>query len=104
MNSLFVLLIIIIIFAILYLYYRNKQYEKILESFDNTTQNSLSTFFQNTVDEDKYQNNRNVYNGNRIDKDDDSQNNLSAWDGIWHNIGLSIYILVVTKNNNFINI
>jgi amino acid permease len=65
MNSLLIILIVIIILALIYLFYRNKEYHKLLESFDNN-RNSLSTYMQSTVDYDSFMNTRNSYKKNLI--------------------------------------
>ena len=97
MNSLLILLIIIITLSIAYLYYRNLQYNKILESFDNT-QSSLSTYYQNTVNYDKYQTDKNIYNKVKTKK------NLphSPWNSIWKNDGSSIYGQTILLNDKLI--
>jgi len=97
MNSLLVILIIIIILSILYLYYRNKQYNNILESFDNT-QSALSTYFQNTVDYDSYATNTNMFHGTSLTKNITSR----PWDGIWENKQLSIYAQFIQNNDKVI--
>jgi len=98
MNSFLVILIIIIILSILYLYYRNKQYNNILESFDNNTQSALSTYFQNTVDYDSYATNQNMYHATSLPQ---STINIS-WDGVWSNKSLSIYAQFIQNNDKII--
>jgi hypothetical protein len=88
MNSLFIILVIIIILSIIYLYYRHTQYNKILESFNNnnyTTQRSLSTYYQNTVDSDEKMTDDNVYK-----KELPLVEEKKGWDGVWQNAGSSI--------------
>ena len=97
MNSLVILLIIIIVISIIYLYYRNMQYNKILESFD-TTQSSLSTYYPNTVDYDRYQTSKNTYN--KITPKDIKEN--SPWNAIWKNDSLSIYGQTILMNDKLI--
>jgi hypothetical protein len=53
-TILIVTLVILIIFAFIYLVYRNYQYTKVLESFGNNSQSSLSTYYTNNVDSDDY--------------------------------------------------
>ena len=98
MNSLLVILIIIIILSILYLYYRNKQYNNILESFDNNTQSALSTYFQNTVDHDSYATNKNMYHGVSLKK----SLTTTPWDGLWRNDSLNIYAQFIQNNDKII--
>lgn len=100
MNSLQVILTVIIILSILYLYFRNKQYNNILESFDNNSQSALSTYFQNTVDSDSYATNTNKYH--MINSSDIKDNKLSRWDGIWENKSLNIYAQFIHNNDNVI--
>jgi len=97
MNSLLIILIIIIILSILYLYYRNKQYNNILESFDNT-QSALSTYFQHTVDYDSYATDQNMYHRTNL-----SQNTINrSWDGVWFNKSLNIYAQFIQNNDKII--
>ena len=75
MTTLFVIMIIIITLSILYLYFRNIQYNKILESFDNT-QSSLSTYYSdNSIDlQDYSENNSNEENIYNVDYLNNSSN------------------------------
>ena len=100
MNSLFIILSVIIILTFFYLIYRNNQYNKILESFDNSTQNSLSTFFQNTVDNNSL-NNKNVYNGLNINKDDYNPSKVD-WNGIWKDVNGQIYSQIINLNDKIL--
>lgn len=97
MNTLLIILIVIIILALIYLFYRNKEYQKILESFDNS-RNSLSTYMQNTVDYDSFMNTQNSYTKNLIPI------NLKkvGWDGIWENESLHIYCQLLQNNDKLI--
>ena len=49
-----ILLVILSIIAIFYLVFRSYEYTKMLESFSNNTQSSLSTYYVNNVDSDDY--------------------------------------------------
>jgi hypothetical protein len=114
MNLILILLIIIIILSILYLYYRNTQYNKILESFDpsisyNQSQNSLSTYFQDTTDSDDYKDNKNIFNELIGDRKKNSIKK-NGWDGEWVNEQLFIdstfiqnndKILITLRNSNY---
>ena len=96
MNSLLIFLIIIIIFSILYLYFRNYQHRKILESFSYqsstpTTQSSLSTYYQNNVDPDTQ---KNPYNA--IDY---ASNIIPQWTGIWVSQDRSIRCQIIQIND-----
>ena len=101
MNSLFIILSVIIILTIFYLIYRNNQYNKILESFDNSTRNSLSTFFQNTVDANSFNNNKNVYNGLNINKDDYNPSKVD-WNGIWKDATGQVYSQIINLNDKIL--
>ena len=98
MNFLIVILIIIILLLILYLCYKNYQYNKSLENFDNTTQSSLSTYFQNTIDADSYATDKNMYHKTRPS----IKINNKMWDGIWVNTPLNIYAQFVQNNDTLI--
>lgn len=111
MNSLLVIIIILIILAILYLYFRNVQFNNMLESFDNNnTQNSLSTFFQNTVDYDYYQTYNNKYNyafkkQKTVSNNPHTKKIITApkvinaeWDGIWTD-GFNFHAQFIQKND-----
>ena len=74
-------LIIIIVSCVYYLVYRNFRDLKTLESFDN--RNSLSTFFQNTVDSDDYTVPNNSYNYSAPP----TITTTSKWNGIWQSSG-----------------
>jgi hypothetical protein len=108
MNLLIVILIIIIILSIIYLLYRNKQYNYSLESFNNNTQSSLSTYFQNTVDYDSYKTNTNAYHGNQSIQSIYHKNQLTqtikknVWDGLWENKELHIYVQFIQNNDRII--
>jgi hypothetical protein len=96
MNSLLIFLIIIIIFSILYLYFRNYQHRKILESFSYqsstpTTQSSLSTYYQNNTDPDTQ---KNPYNA--IDYE---TNLIPQWTGIWVSQDRSIACQIIQIND-----
>lgn len=101
MNSLFVILTIIIILAIFYLVYRNNQYNKILESFDNSTQSSLSTFFQNTVDRNTFDNKKHIYNGIDMTKDDSNSSTVD-WSGIWESSDDKLYSQILNMNDKIL--
>ena len=79
MNKfLLIILIVLIILSSSYLIYKNLEQQKTLENFDNNI-NSLSTFYQNTVDSDDYQNTTNLFNYSempKIYKD-------NGWNGYW---------------------
>jgi hypothetical protein len=96
MNSLLIFLIIIIIFSILYLYFRNYQHRKILESFSYEsstpiTQSSLSTYYQNNVDKDTQ---KMPYHG--IDY---KSNLIPQWTGSWISEDKSISCQIVQLND-----
>lgn len=93
MNSLFTILVIIIILSIIYLYYRHTQYNKILESF--STQTSLSTYYQNTVDADEKMTYDHVYN-----KELPLIEKKKGWSGVWQNTGASIICQIFQINDN----
>jgi len=110
MNLLLVIIIILIIIAILYLYFRNIQFYNMLESFDNNTQSSLSTYFQNTVDYDYYQTYKNKFNYS-YKKEHNLKNNANTnkvitapnviyagWDGIWSD-GNNLHAQFIQKND-----
>lgn len=97
MNSLFIILTILIILSILYLYYKNKNYKERSESFVSTTQNSLSTYYHNTVDNNKFQNNRNIYNGVKIQSFRHFQ-----WNGTWENDSLNIKASFIQLNDKLL--
>lgn len=101
MNPLFVILTIIIILAIFYLIYRNNQYNKILESFDNSTQNSLSTFFHNTVDRNTFDNRKHIYNGINL-SNDNLKLQVVDWNGIWESVDSKIYSQIINLNDKII--
>jgi hypothetical protein len=101
MNSLFVILTIIIILAIFYLIYRNNQYNKVLESFDNSTQSSLSTFFQSTVDKNSLDNRKNIYNGVYVNKKNSDPSNVD-WNGVWESTDDSIYSQIINLNDKIL--
>lgn len=101
MNSLLVILIIIIILSILYLYYRNKQYNNILESFDNNTQSALSTYFQGMVDYDAYSTKQNMYHNVNLRNTSDYMEN-TQWNGVWSNDSLNIYAQFIQNNDKII--
>jgi len=91
MNSLSVIIIIIIILLVIYLVLRFYQNKKILESF--STQGSLSTYFQQTVDSDDYMiqpkiNSNIIYN--------------SKWNGVWSNEDNFLYALFIEQNDKLI--
>ena len=68
MNKfLLIILIVLIILSSSYLIYKNLEQQKTLENFDNNI-NSLSTFYQNTVDSDDYQNTTNLFNYSEMPK------------------------------------
>ena len=83
MNTLTIILSIIIILLIIYLYLNYYKYKKSIESFDipnsyYNTQTSLSTYFQNNVDND-IKHNKNIYN-NPIIKPNIK---YAGWNGLW---------------------
>ena len=94
MNSLFIILTILIILSILYLYYQNRNYK---ESFVSQTQNSLSTYYHNTVDNNQYQTNHNIYNGVKIQ----SFHNFK-WDGTWQNDSFNIKASFIQLNDKLL--
>jgi hypothetical protein len=109
MNYLLVIIIILIVLAIFYLYFRNKQFYNMLESYDNYSQSSLSTYFQDTVDYDYYQTYKNQYNYaykselNHQAMDDNRVISApkvihAGWDGIWTN-GYHLYAQFIQKND-----
>lgn len=108
----YLLIICLIILSILYLLYRNNQYNKILESFDNT-RGSLSTMYQDNVDSDD----RNLFinfftrfNGfferNKIidneimDADYIPITSLNMWNGVWKSP--EVYSNIFQINNKLI--
>ena len=107
MNSLIILLLFLIIILSIYLIYRNYQDYNVLEKF--STQSSLSTYFQNTVDSDDYQTYTNTFNG----MNQSSNTNIIApvgWNGIYldsnNNINAQFLqvndkIIVVLSNYNY---
>ena len=97
MKPLFIILIVLIIISILYLVYRNIQYQKILESFDNT-RSSLSTYYQNTTDSDSYQTDDNIHNGVDINVNKVTTT-ISKWDGVWENFNDNIFCIMIALND-----
>lgn len=97
MNSLFIILTILIILSILYLYYQNKNYKERSESFVSETQNSLSTYYHDTVDNNQYQTNHNIYNGVEVE----SLRHFK-WDGIWENDSLNIKASFIELNDKLL--
>ena len=83
MNNILLIsiLVILIILSSIYLINKNLQQQNSLENFDNN-RNSLSTFYQNTVDSDDYKNNRNLYNYKNIPNIDKN----SGWNGYWKSL------------------
>ena len=83
MNTLTIILSIIIILLIIYLYLNYYKYKKSIESFDipnsyYNNQTSLSTYFQNNVDND-VKHKQNIYNNPII-----KQNiKYAGWNGLW---------------------
>jgi hypothetical protein len=71
-----------------------------LESFDNNTQSSLSTFYQSKVDFDSYATNQNMYNGINVPKNN-VVNNID-WNGIWVNTEQNIYAQFLQNNDTLI--
>lgn len=99
MNLLLIILVILIVLSILYLYYRNIQYNNILESFDNNyTQSSLSTYFQDTINSDSLMTNKNKFN--RIIEGNILPN--QKWNGIWKSKDSYMYAQFLEKNENLI--
>ena len=99
MNLLLIILVILIVLSILYLYYRNIQYNNILESFDNNyTQSSLSTYFQDTINSDSLMTNKNKFN--RIIEGNILPNQM--WNGIWKSNNSNMYGQFVEKNEHLI--
>ena len=98
MNPLLIILIVIIILSILYLYYRNNEYNKVLESFDNNTQSSLSTYFQDNIDPNTVFMHKNMYHGNNLP----INISMKRWDGLWENKSLNIYAQFIENNDQLI--
>ena len=84
------ILLILIVICVYYLVYRNFRDLKTLESFDN--RNSLSTYFQNTVDSDDYSVPNNSYNYSTPP----TITTKSLWNGIWKKTdGFFVYFLQI---------
>ena len=94
MTTLFIIMIIIIILSILYLYFRDIQYKKILENFDNT-QSSLSTYYLND-DNDKSL----IFSE---DEDNKNFNNNYSLNNIWVKKPLFDNNLIKNNENKFKN-
>jgi hypothetical protein len=100
MNFLLIFFIIIIVLSISYLFYRQNQYNNVLESFNNNTQSSLSTYFKNTVDYDSYATNQNMFHKNTYTPLNNTTKKL--WDGSWKNTELNIYANFIQNNDKLI--
>jgi hypothetical protein len=100
MNTLLIILVVIIILALIYLFYRNRQYYKVLESFDNN-RNSLSTYMQNDVDHDSFKDNNRKYSFMSTVKNI-VHNEKVGWDGIWENESLNIYGQFIQNNDRLL--
>lgn len=90
MDSYIIILIIFIIILVFYLVYKNIQEYKILEKFSN---NSLSTYFQNTTDYDSYMKNNNIFDNTK----QPIIINNNKWNGLWQNE-------IIPINGNFIEV
>ncbi len=100
MTSLSVIFIIIIILTSLYLIMNYTKYQKVMESFDNintsqSTQSSLSTYFQNNVDKDLLHR-TNIYNNPTISP---MQKN-NGWTGIWRTLDDPNFNSAFVQNND----
>ena len=100
MNSLSVIIIIIIILLVIYLALRFYQNKKILESF--STQGSLSTFFQQTVDSDDYMTYNNTFNSLNQPVLNSNITYNSNWNGVWSNKENYIYAQFIEQNDKLI--
>ena len=104
MNLILFLIIIIILVCIFYLCYRNYQYNKVLENFDST-QSSLSTYYQQTVDYDSYMNpNYGLSNKTALNKFNYIPTNkveIKKWDGLWTD-NSTIYMQFLQVNDKLI--
>jgi hypothetical protein len=109
MNSLTILLIALIIILASYFIYKNYQEYNVLEKF--STQSSLSTYFQNTVDSDDYQTYTNTFNGNNIPVSFNGNNipvsntNVTkpvGWNGTWKDEADNIYSQFLQVNDKLI--
>lgn len=100
MNTLLIILVVIIILALIYLFYRNRQYYKVLESFDNN-RNLLSKYMHNDVDHDSFKDNNRKYSFLSSDKNS-VHNKKVGWDGIWQNKSLNIYGQFIQNNDKLI--
>jgi hypothetical protein len=100
MDSLSIIIIVIIILLVIYLVFRFYQNKKILESF--STQNSLSTYFQPTVDSDDYMSYTNTFNS--MNKPIVQSNIVSnpGWNGTWKNEANYIWAQFIQQNDKLI--
>jgi hypothetical protein len=109
MNNLIIFLIFLIIILSFYLFYKNYQEYNILEKF--STQSSLSTYSQNTVDSDDYQSYSNIFNGTN-----QSMTNIIksvGWNGLWIDrdnqinsqfLQVNDKLIVILSNYNLTNV
>lgn len=100
MNSLSVIMIFIIILLVIYLVLRFYQNKKILESF--STQDSLSTFFQQTVDSDDYMTYNNTFNSLNQPVVNSNIIYNSNWNGVWSNQENYLYAQFIEQNDKLI--
>ena len=82
MSSLLVILLVIFILSIIYLIYRHKQYNEILESFKGTIK----------VDDDEY----------KFKELNKSESKKVGWDGIWQNRSNNVYGQFIQNNDKVI--
>lgn len=100
MNSLSLIIIIIIILLVIYLALRFYQNKKILESF--STQDSLSTFFQQTVDSDDYMTYNNTFDSLNQPVVNTNIVYNSNWNGVWSNEENYLYAQFIEQNDKLI--
>jgi hypothetical protein len=100
MNSLTILLIALIIILASYFIYKNYQEYNVLEKF--STQSSLSTYFQNTVDSDDYQTYTNTFNGTNIPISNTNIIKPVGWNGVWKDSNNYIYSQFLQVNDKLI--
>lgn len=99
MTTLFLIMILIIILSILYLYYRNIQYNLILENFDNT-QSSLSTYYSPDTIDLKSGDIINIFKMLGVNIFSNIKN--AGWNGIWRNDGLTLNGQFIQNNDKLI--
>ena len=95
MNYIFLIIVILIILLFIYFYY--VKFNNKLEEFDNT-RSSLSTYYQNNVDEDNYKTKRNIYNKVKP-KTKEILSSINQWDGIWSSPSSNIYSQLIAVND-----